>query len=284
LSEGTIESLARTIETWQQPRRHSPLVRIRPHGSRPPLFLCHGIGGEVLSFEALTRHLDPALPIYGLQGEGINFPKGQTLNIESMASQYLEAIREVQPRGPYFLTGYSAGGITAYEIAQQIRAGGDEVRLLAIVDGDAPPSVRRNVRWTPRTLGHFVTNLAWWIVDDVFASSAADVWARLKSKSRNRGADIRFTIGAPGLSVQHLPWLEAYADAISRYRPVRYPGEITLLRARAFGLFQRVEPDRGWSALADRLTVRIIRGNHATIMREPLVRRLAQDLAILLNP
>ena len=125
----------------------------------------------MLSFEALTRHLDPALPIYGLQGEGVNFPRGQTLNIESMASQYLEAIREVQPKGPYFLTGYSAGGVTAYETAQQIRAGGDKVGLLAIVDGNAPPAARRNVRWTPRTLWHLATNFAWWTVDDVFASA-----------------------------------------------------------------------------------------------------------------
>ena len=296
-SEGTIESLARGIETWQPQQRHSPLVRIRPRGSRPPLFLFHGIGGEVLSFEALTRHLDPALPIYGLQGEGVNFPRGQTLNIESMASRYLKAIREVQPRGPYFLAGYSAGGVTAYEVAQQIRASGDKVGLIAIVDGDAPPSVRRNAGWTPRALGHFATNLAWWTVDDVFASSAADVWARFKSKSRllgsrsgmqprgqngDRRADIRDTAGVPDLSEQHLPWLEAYVDAINRYQPARYPDEIMLLRARAFGLFQHVEPGRGWDILTDRLTIRIIKGNHATIMREPLVRRLAQEFGTLL--
>jgi thioesterase domain-containing protein len=209
-------------------------------------------------------------------------------------------MREVQPTGPYFLTGYSAGGVTAYETAQQIRASGDEVGLLAIVDGDPPPSVRRNASWTPRTLWCFTTNFVWWIVDDVFTSGAADVWARFKRKFRlfgsesgvqprrqksDRRMDIRDKLGIPDLSEQYIPWFEAYDDAINRYQPVRYPGKISLLRARAFGLSQKIreEPGRGWDALTDRLTIQVIKADHTSILREPLVRDLAQEIGALLN-
>ena len=298
-SDGTIEGLAYAIEKWQTAQSRSPLVRIRPRGNYPPLFLVHGIGGEVLSFEPLVRHIDPVIPIYGLQGEGVNFHKGSSLRIESMASRYLAAMREVQPEGPYFLAGYSAGGVIAFEIAQQIRAAGGEVALLAIVDGDAPPSVREKARWTPRTLVRFAKNIVWLTIDDFLVSNATENWARAQSHSRviwshvvgstlgrsngHHMPDIRDTAGVPELLEQHIPWLEAIVDAIGQYRPAYYAGQITLFRARAAGLFGQVDPDRGWTALTDDLAIRTIKGNHMTIVREPLVRGLAEDLEGLLK-
>jgi thioesterase domain-containing protein len=254
----------------------------------------HGIGGEVLSFEPLVRHLHSGRPIYGLEGEGVNFKKGSSLQIESMASRYLDAMRKVQTSGPYFLAGYSAGGITAYEIARQLHAAGEGVGLLAILDGDAPPSVRKEASWTPRTLAQFAVNLAWWTADDLLESGAADIKARVRSKLRllrsrpmatapgsqdgHRWPDVRDTASVYELPEQYIPWLEAYVDAINNYRPGSYPGRITLFRARAHGLFQRAAPDRGWNALAQDVDVRVIKGNHATIMKEPLVGRLAEEL------
>jgi thioesterase domain-containing protein len=96
-------------------------------------------------------------------------------------------------------------------------------------------------------------------------------------------SDIRDTAGVPQLPERYIPWLEAYMDAIGKYRPPPYPGRIVLLRARVFGLFQQVVPDRGWTALTEDLSIRIVKGNHASIMQEPLVSRLAQELERFLS-
>src|SRR5207253_6249008 len=138
-------------------------------------------------------------------------------------------------------------GITAYEIARQIRDRGDQVGLLAVIDGDAPPAVRTPVRWTPRVVGRFLANLAFLAVDDVMVSTWADLRRRLLSKVRivgdilgastpkngngRGGPDIRDVVGVPELLDQHVPWLEAFVDAITKYRPGRYGGRLTLLRA-----------------------------------------------------
>jgi len=76
-----------------------------------------------------------------------------------------------------------------------------------------------------------------------------------------------------------IPWLEAFSDAMKKYRPAPYPGRITLLRARTVGLFEAVLWDRGWGSLADGgVDVRQVKGDHTSILREPAVARLAHEL------
>jgi thioesterase domain-containing protein len=62
-----------------------------------------------------------------------------------MARQYVEAIRQVQPEGPYHLGGWSLGGVVALEMAQQLLGAGHDVGLLAFLDTTIPfgPANRR---------------------------------------------------------------------------------------------------------------------------------------------
>ena len=75
-----------------------------------------------------------------------------------------------------------------------------------------------------------------------------------------------------------IPWLEAYSAAMRAYRPQRYLGRMTLLRARTSGLSRPVSLDRGWGPLADAVDVCVVKGNHASMLREPAVRALARAL------
>jgi thioesterase domain-containing protein len=277
----------------------SPLVPIRPDGDRAPLFLVHGIGSEFLFFDALVRHLPPAQPVYGLRGCGPDLPPRSSPTIESMAAIYAEAMRRVH-RGPYQVAAYSAGGILAYELAQQLLAGGDQVALLTMLDAQVPPELPQHAterrHWTPAEAFRFANNLGWWIVDDLLASNGADLLMRARSKARllrarlrrdgalvhggREQADIRDRLGVPRLPQRYVPWLEAYLDAIEHYQPQPYPGRIVVLRARTRPLFGRLTHDRGWGALAQGriVDVRVIAGDHANILREPRVRLLAAAL------
>jgi len=82
----------------------------------------------------LLPHLDAQTPVYGLQARGVEDASAHHASLEEMASCYVGAIREIQPRGPYRLLGWSFGGRVAQEMARQLEAQGDSVALLVAMD------------------------------------------------------------------------------------------------------------------------------------------------------
>ena len=109
-------------------------MAIQPDGSRPVFFCVHGAGGNVLIYRDLSQNLGSDQPFYGLQSPGLDGSRPPLTRIEDMAELYVKEIRAVQPYGPYFLGGYCMGGTIAYEMAQQLRAQGEQVALLALFD------------------------------------------------------------------------------------------------------------------------------------------------------
>jgi len=130
----TIEELARIICGQATASGRSPLVAIRPGGSRPPFFCMHGAGGTVLIYRALSQHLGPDQPFYGLQSQGLDGSCEPLTTVEEMAGLYVKEIRTVQRNGPYYLGGYCGGGTIAYEVAQLLKAEGEEIALLALLE------------------------------------------------------------------------------------------------------------------------------------------------------
>ena len=98
------------------------LVEITRGGNRPPLFCVHGAGGNVLNFRDLSWGLHHDQPFFALQARGVDGTTRPHRSIEEMARAYVEEIRALRPRGPYFLAGYSGGGVVAFEMAQQLKA------------------------------------------------------------------------------------------------------------------------------------------------------------------
>ncbi|HWC60924.1 MAG TPA: phosphopantetheine-binding protein, partial [Verrucomicrobiae bacterium] len=101
----TVEELAQLVGDNQKGQR-SVLVAVREKGSRPPLFLVHGAGGDVLwGYANLAKHMHPEQPIYGIKSRG-QVGLDEYEDIEDMARFYLQEVRALQPHGPYFLGGY----------------------------------------------------------------------------------------------------------------------------------------------------------------------------------
>jgi acyl-CoA synthetase (AMP-forming)/AMP-acid ligase II/thioesterase domain-containing protein/acyl carrier protein/NADP-dependent 3-hydroxy acid dehydrogenase YdfG len=132
----TIEGLASIIGREEESASWSSLVPIQPNGSKLPLFCLHGAGGNVLVFRDLARHLGEEQPFYGLQSRGLNGQEFPLTTVEDMARCYLEEIKTVQPTGSYLLAGYCLGSKVALEMAQLLRAEGEEVALLALLEPD----------------------------------------------------------------------------------------------------------------------------------------------------
>jgi nonribosomal peptide synthetase DhbF len=111
-----------------------------------PLFCIHHAGGFSWPYSRLISHLPSDYPIYGLQARNLTQHSMLPNTIEEVAADYLSLIREIQPKGPYSLLGWSFGGLVAHAIATQLQSEGQEVTLLALLDSypsDREHSLRR---------------------------------------------------------------------------------------------------------------------------------------------
>ena len=140
LKAPSIKQLVHLLQSEGLKDAWSPLVPIQTGGLKPPLFCIHGGGCHVLIYRDLAIGLGAEQPVYGLQSPMID-PKNPTaLNTEKCATYYLQEIRLIQPQGPYYLAGLSAGGTIAFEIAQQLIAQNERVASLVMFDTYVPGS------------------------------------------------------------------------------------------------------------------------------------------------
>jgi enterobactin synthetase component F len=109
------------------------ILPLRAEGRDAPLFCIHPIVGLGWSFANLLRHLPAEVPVYALQSPGLR-SSGAPSSIEAIAADYLAQIQRIQPSGPYRLLGWSLGGLIAHAMAAQLRAQGESVQLLAMLD------------------------------------------------------------------------------------------------------------------------------------------------------
>ena len=279
----TIEGMARVIEEQQaqggglSTSPASSLIPIQTEGSTPPLFLLHGIGGAGFSFLELIRHLDPHQRIYGFESATSDSTSAM-LSMEDLATRYIREIRHIQPEGPYYLLGYSFGGLLAFEMAQQLHAMGQLIGFLGIVDTPAP------IRTAKKTALALVAKLGRFLRARDRLSYSRDAWSKLTVVSPQRRALVYARTVAAGQSLPHLP---DHASAVNwfaamRYRASRYPGGVHLFRAMS----QEEEFDRtlGWEPFAGAgVEVHEVAGTHNSIMQKPNVESLARQVTACLS-
>lgn len=283
LEAPTVELLARVLRRGGEPS--SVLVPMQPGGTQPPLFCVHQHSGQIFCYQAMARHLGPDQPVYG-----ITPPAGRPaagISIESMAAGYAEAIRALEPTGPYYLVGYCFGGTVAFEIARQLHAAGHRVGLLALIEASRPDTAGGALRW----MGEAVRRVSFEV--DVVAHLPRDEKAihlavrAGQAVGRARGLLAwrpgRTRPGAPPASPAEREIhaiAAAHESALRRYTPHPYPGRITLYKpgrrsGRHYGTL-----DLGWGGLAGGgITVHEIPCDQPTVVDEPAARALAAALA-----
>jgi amino acid adenylation domain-containing protein len=133
----TVENLASLLRREADSMDWPCLVELQGSGSQSPLFFAHPAGGVALCYLDLSRCLGPDQPFYGFQTQGLYGERPLFTTIEEMAAHYIEAMKTIQPEGPYFLGGWSFGAIVAYEMAQQLLAQGQKVSQLLLLDCSA---------------------------------------------------------------------------------------------------------------------------------------------------
>ncbi|MCS3725198.1 non-ribosomal peptide synthetase [Bradyrhizobium betae] len=130
----TPRALAKAITAREFAAAHHQLVRLRVSGSLRPLFCVPPAAGLAQVYYRMLDGLDVRIPVYGLQAAGVVDAAPPPGSIADMARGYVDALRTVQPRGPYHLMGWSFGGVVAHDMTRLLEAEGDEVAVLFLID------------------------------------------------------------------------------------------------------------------------------------------------------
>ncbi len=110
------------------------LVPIQTQGTQPPLFCIHPAGGQVMVYQHLAACLGADRPIIGIESRALNQPEQEHKSIDEMAAQYYRAIYQHQPHSPYYLMGWSMGGVIAVTVAKELEKQGHKVAFVGLVD------------------------------------------------------------------------------------------------------------------------------------------------------
>lgn len=288
LQSPTIQQLATILTSSNQVTSWSSLVTIQSGSSgKRPLFLIHALGGNVIGYQTLVRHLDEEQPVYGLQAQGLDGKQAPHTSVEEMASHYIQEIRTVQPQGPYLLGGFSSGGTVAYEMARQLVAQGDRVDLLAMFDTYNPSLYISNPSlW--RTLSvYWLTLLRLPAVDRWnYVLAKADWFQSALTGKHSSKFDLW---NEHSFTEDSNPYNMALIEALKQatmvdYVVKPYAGKITLFTTKEVLRWCQCQPCRGWGEMAKQgLEIHEVPGTHLGMLGEPSVQTLARKLQICLE-
>jgi thioesterase domain-containing protein/acyl carrier protein len=242
-----------TVKPGEQSWRY--LLPFQSAGWRTPLFCIHG------HLRYVAQHIGKDQPLFGLRPHGFDLkPVPDTL--EDMAGLYIREIRAAQSQGPYRVAGYSAGCVTAYEVAQQLVASGEVVDLLILLE---PVGFRPG---PPRTKGEHRTELNMWTrVAERLRRRAKHIIARASLKLRGRVP--RF--------LREFHHLSASRKAMAQFAPLPYDGHVFVFRAIADD--SEDDPTAGLrGVVTGQIEVVHVAGSHLDMLDAPYAPSLAGKL------
>jgi len=297
----TVASLAELLRVGgADPAAFDPLVPVRAGGSRPPLFLVHPIGGNVLCYLQLARQLPGDQPVYALQAAGVDAGTEPVRSVPALAASYVAAIRRIQPDGPYAIGGWSFGGVVAFEMARQLdAAAAGPVEPLILID----PIARRPGDPVPVADDVLLDWFFWELIPldqdrpslEPIPTNLVTPEEKLDFVARRAGSAGVLRPGESRAAVRRLfEVFKANWEAIITYHPEVVDQDITLLRAGdplptllvpmhdIAGTLHR-DPRNGWGELTTgRIDVLDVPGNHLALMEPPYVAGVADRIAGLL--
>lgn len=257
----TIQTLAEMIARDSRAKTYQPFLSFNESGSNLPIFFIHSGRGGAEAYLTFANYFSAEQPLYVI--EPYNLYKGPPFltSIEQMAQQYLTYVREIQPDGPYYLGGWSQGGLIAYEIAQRLTAEGNLVAGVYFLD---------TFTYTEFECRQFRSGVDTFLERDPFYSKLPET-RREQTKMVDR--------------IQTIAMLD--------YKPHPYEGNVLLLKARdawtfldtpdfqwnwmtrRFMHYAFSKEDNGWSKFIPYLRIQPVTGHHQSIMEGLNASRMA---------
>jgi len=286
LHAGSVAELAALLDADEEhggAASAAALVPLQPSGERAPLFWVHPSGGNVLCYIPAVYELGKERPSFGLKAHGMQESEGPPLDeVEEIAGRYLDEVLCRQPAGPRALIGWSFGGLVALEMAQQLRARGERLELLAILDTWVGERERRELD-DAALLAEMLSRELPCAAEEIRREGDLERQIDfLLSLARERGIPSpAFVDRATALRVYKLH--RAARRAADRYAPKSYAGRVALLRAverpdpRVREIALR-DPSLGWEGLGAELRIYDVPGSHEDMCDARYARALAEQI------
>ncbi len=258
----------------------SVVVKIRDGDGHPPLFLVHDVLGSVLYAHALIKNITFPCPVYVLQSATLAGHCSTHRSLEEMAAFYVDKILIVEPDGPYWIGGYSFGGVAAFEIARQLTSSGKTV-LGAFNFDSLPPRMSAFIYdvWSQKTVSHPQANCNQSQDEEVIMFGnyrKRSMFKRCKMKIRNSLIIKRFEVSTRLGLCQPMSRRIKYTKRIHRslfhyYKPIPNIVQAYLFRSDEWA---HMGAD-GWAGLClGCLHVVKIPGKHGDMFRQPQVKEI----------
>jgi len=238
------------------------------------MFCVHPGTGLAWSYLGLLSHLDGDQPVYGIQARGLSDPAGIPVDIEAMAADYVACIRAVQSEGPYHLLGWSFGGVVVHAMAAQLLADGQQVGLVAILDGypldegvvDVDPQ-------DPKVLAALLLALGYDLGPDAAALRTED-FERIASEGNGLVAEL------DPVAIRALPAVFAANVAmLLRHRPSLLDADVEIFHATAGKVATDPMPADWQPYLTGEVTVHEIPQAHGALLNQPALSLIVPVIA-----
>ena len=291
LNSSTIESLCHIIQDNPQASSSTPdlppcLVRLYQGNLQlQPLFLIHPIGGSVYFYRELAQELASEQSIYGIEAKGLEGGVDPLTTVEEMADYYIKSIRQLQPQGPYYLIGWSMGGLIAYEMTQQLKARKEPVALLTLIDSSAPAILSEPleleqtmiVKYTAQYWAGLYGQKLGLSIETLNNLNPSQQLTHLLEKAQQQA------IFSPETEIEQIQNLwkvfQTNLIAIHNYQPKAYSGSILLLNASETQLKIGEDTTYGWGSLVSGdIQTYTFAGNHYTILQAYQAKCLAKKI------
>ncbi|MEM1169010.1 MAG: thioesterase domain-containing protein [Cyanobacteria bacterium P01_H01_bin.35] len=293
----TISEKATLLKDYEESQLLSPVVKMKSGDDGLPLFFISPSSGNSLFYMDLARKMNTKQPIYGLQAPGLNGEREALTTLPELAAYYIKAIKTIQQTGHYHIVGFCVAGFLAFEIAQQLSLEGETTALLGMIETQSPKVYKIiNDRLAAESLGYEIYN-AIGFVEELSATSGKKL-----SLSPQELEDLKLeeqleyileqakkhNILPSEVGVQHMQDLyqvyHATAKAACNYEARPYVGAINLFNASQPSVEIDIDEKLGWEDwIKGKIEAYEITGDNHSIMREPDVVFLAEELALCLQ-
>ncbi|CDZ34083.1 Non-ribosomal peptide synthase [Neorhizobium galegae bv. officinalis] len=286
--EAAGSELAASLPTTTAKPVHLVLMNPGKNAKATPLFICAGMFGNVLNLRHLAMTMGADRPVYGLQARGLYGDHEPHATFEEMAADYIAEIRTVQPSGPYLLAGYSGGGITAFEMAHQLRDAGEQVSQVIMLDTPMPRQpglgLRDRISMKLQDMRRHKMRFVGAYLRD---RRAYQEQQRAKSELEHQGESPEY--------FNNVRIEMAFRRALLSYDVRAYSGKVTLFRPKpdifySLGGGRHLKqnrdvllPDNGWAGHIPQLRVSEVPGDHDSMVLDPYVRVLSEHMRTVLE-
>lgn len=285
-----IEGLAKLVD-GKATFDYKYLVPVKPEGSNPPLFIVHGAGLEVMVFKELADSMDAEQPVIGIQAMGLQSDTMPPERLEEIASEYIREIKSYNNGGAFYISGFSAGSLLAFEICRQLEIAGEKVALCAIFDYSLEstlvkiPYRQKLISKFKECIPRFIFALKMLVLHPSKAIKYQRTYFKLGINSYLMRSGLKKAESEPEGNFKRIyKLMDHFFDSFANYQLKPYNGQLHIFRSKIKMYYLNDNVYLGWKPYALKgIVIHEVEGDHDNMLIGENGRLFARTLQKVVN-